>query len=138
MTGAEPIEIARWNLRHHARFYDEFHRTYRLWLFLNPVELLIAVGLPSAVWCAVGLCAPRTVPLSVWSTLLVLVLVNLTGRNMGEVERLWMLFMPPLLVAAGHGCNRLGSRPAALAASVGLLGLQTLALQSMIQVVYPV
>jgi len=137
-TGADPFEIARWNLRHHARFYDEYPRTYRLWLFLNPVELVIALGLPSAVWCVVGLFAPRTVPRSAWATLLVLVLVNLTGRNMGEVARLWMLFMPPLLVAAGHGCSRLGPRPAALAASAVLLGLQTLALQSMIQVVYPV
>jgi methylthioxylose transferase len=49
-----------------------------------------------------------------------------------------MLFMPPLLVAAGRGCSRLGCRPAALAATAALLGLQTLALQSMIQVVYPV
>ncbi len=138
ITGADPVEIGRWNLRHHARFYDEYPRTYRLWLVLNPLELLIALGLPSAVWCAVGLLAPRTVPLSVWATLLVLVLVNLTGRNMGEVARLWMLFMPPLLVAAGHGCSRLGCRPAELAASVALLGLQTLALQSMIQGVYPV
>jgi len=137
-TGAEPIEIARWNLRHHARFYDEYPRTYRLWLFVNPIELVIALGLPSAVWCAAGLLAPRTVPAPVWSTLLVLALVNLTGRNMGEVARLWMLFMPPLLVAAGHGCSRFGSRPAALAATAALLGLQTLALQSMIQVVYPV
>jgi len=138
LTGAEPIEIARWNLRHHARFYDEYPRTYRRWVLLNPIELVIALGLPSAVWCALGLLAPRAVPLSVWATLLVLVLVNLSGRNMGEVARLWMLFMPPLLVAAGQGCNRLGCRPAALAASAGLLGVQTLALQSMIQVVYPV
>jgi hypothetical protein len=138
MTGANPIEIARWNLRHHARFYDEYPRTYQLWLVLNPLELVIALGLPSAVWCAVGLLAPRAVPLSVWANLLVLVLVNLTGRNMGEVARLWMLFMPPLLVAAGYGCSRLGCRTADLAATIALLGLQTLALQSMIQVVYPV
>ena len=45
----------------------------------------------------VGLLAPRTVPASVWATLFVLVLVNLTGRNMGEVARLWMLFTPPFL-----------------------------------------
>ena len=73
-----------------------------------------------------------------WSTLVVLVLMNLIGRNLGEVARLWMLFMPLLLVAAGHGCNRLGAGSAPLAASIALLGLQTLALQSMIQVVYPV
>jgi hypothetical protein len=137
-TGADPIEIARWNLWHHARFYDEFPRTYWIWLLVNPIEMVVALGLPCAVWCALGLLAPRSVPASVWSTLLVLLLVNLTGRNMGEVARLWMLLMPPLLLAAGLGVNRVAPRPAALGGSVGLLGLQTLGLQSMIQVVYPV
>jgi hypothetical protein len=105
---------------------------------LNPIELAIALGLPSAVWCLIGLLAQRGVPVHVWATLAVLALVNLTGRNMGEVARLWLFFMPPLLVAAGHGCTRTGSAPALLAATVALLGLQTLELQSMIQVVYPV
>ncbi len=138
VTGADPFVVWRWNLHHHARFYDEYPRTYWLWLWANPIELAIAIGLPTIVWCAAGLLAPRTVPLSVWATLLVLILVNLTGRNMGEVARLWMLFTPPFLVAAGHGLNRLGGGPITLAASTALVGLQTLALQSLIQVVYPV
>jgi methylthioxylose transferase len=137
-TGADPLIIASWNLHHHARFYDEYPRTYRLWLLANPIETAIAIGLPSVVWCTLGLFAARSVPISVWSTLLVLVLTNLIGRNLGEVARLWMLYMPFLLVAAGHGCNRLGAGATPLAASIVLLGLQTLALQSMIQVVYPV
>ncbi len=137
-TGADPLIIASWNLHHHARFYDEYPRTYRLWLLVNPIETAIAHRSPvgrlvrSSVWSA------GSVPISVWSTLVVLVLMNLIGRNLGEVARLWMLFMPLLLVAAGHGCNRLGAGSAPLAASIVLLGLQTLALQSMIQVVYPV
>ncbi len=138
LTGANPLVIASWNLHHHARFYLEYPRTYRLWLFVNPVELLIALGLPATVWCAAGLLAPRSLPTSLWATILVLVLVNLTGRNLGEVARLWMLFMPPLLLAAGHGCTRLNAPPAALGVSAALLGLQTLALQSYLQVVYPV
>ena len=138
VTGADPFVVWRWNLHHHARFYDEYPRTYWLWLWANPVELAIAIGLPTIVWCAAGLIAPRTVPRSFWATLLVLILVNLTGRNMGEVARLWMLFMPPFLVAAGNGLNRLGGGPITLAASTALVGLQTLALQSLIQVVYPV
>jgi hypothetical protein len=137
-TGANPVEIARWNLRHHARFYVEYPRTFRLWLLVNPIELMIALGLPSVVWCGFGLLAPRCVPSSVWCTLLVLLLLNLVGRNLGEVARLWMLFMPPLLILAGQGCNRLETRPAAFSASTALVGVQTLALQSMIQVVYPV
>jgi hypothetical protein len=137
-TRANPFVIASWNLHHHARFYSEYPRTYLLWLWVNPLELCLALGLPSAIWCLCGLFNPRTVPSFVWSTLFVLALVNLTGRNMGEVARLWMLFMPPLLVAAGHGCSRVGAGSVALAVTAGLLGAQTLALQSMIQVVYPV
>ena len=137
-VGANPFVIGWWNLHHHARFYDEYPRTYRLWLFVNPVELAIALGLPAVVWCASSALTPRRLPLSVWSTLLVLVLTNLTGRNMGEVARLWMLYMPPLLVGAGYGFERWVSKPAPLGVSTALLGLQTLALQSMIQVVYPV
>ena len=138
VMGANPFVISSWNLYHHARFYDEYPRSYRLWLVVNPVELAIAIGLPSVVWCLVALVAPRGLPLSVWSTLLVLTLTNLTGRNMGEVARLWMLYMPPLLVAAGYSFDRWVRKPAPLAATTSLLGLQTLALQSLIQVVYPV
>jgi hypothetical protein len=137
-TGADPFVVWSWNLHHHARFYVEYPRTYSLWLWINPIELTIAVGLPTMVWCLAGWLAPRTVPRSVWATLIVLLLVNLTGRNMGEVARLWMLFTPPFLVAAGQSLHRLGGGPLALATSTALLGFQTLALQSMIQVVYPV
>jgi hypothetical protein len=49
-----------------------------------------------------------------------------------------MLLMPPILVAAGAGMDRLGVRPAAAGASIAFIGVQTLALQAMIQVVYPV
>jgi methylthioxylose transferase len=138
ITGANPFEIARWNLRNHARFYVEYPRTYRLWLMVNPIELLIALGIPSAVWCAVGLLDVRRVPTPVWATLLVVLLLNLVGRNLGEVARLWMMFMPGLLLAAGIGVTKLGTRPGILAVTVALLGAQTLALQAMIQVVYPV
>ncbi len=139
-VGANPFVIGMWNLHHHARFYDEYPRTYHLWLLANPVELAIAIGLPSAVWCLLGVMSPRKVPLFFWAALLVLALVDLTGRNMGEVARLWMLFMPPLLASAGSACTRLAPAGATLAlgGSIALLGLQTLGLQMMIQVVYPV
>jgi hypothetical protein len=137
-TRANPLVIASWNLHHHARFYLEYPRNYWLWLLVNPVELVIALGLPAAAWCGIGLLAPRSLPVSFWATILVLLLVNLTGRNLGEVARLWLLFMPPLLLAAGHAINRHGTPSAALGVSAALLGIQTLTLQAFIQVVYPV
>jgi hypothetical protein len=137
-TGANPFVVWSWNLHHHARFYDEYPRTYSLWLWANAIELAIAIGLPTVVVACVGLLAPRNVPRVVWCTLLTLALVDLTGRNMGEVARLWMLFTPPFLIAAARGLERLGGGPVTLAISCALAGLQTLALQAMIQVVYPV
>jgi hypothetical protein len=137
VTGANPFVVWSWNLHHHARFYDEYPRTYSLWLWVNAIELAVAVGLPTIVWSFIGLVAPRTVSRVVWCTLFVLVLVDLTGRNMGEVARLWMLFTPPFLIAAARGLERLGGGPVTLATSCALAGLQTLALQAMIQVVYP-
>jgi methylthioxylose transferase len=138
VLGANPFVIGWWNLHHHARFYDEYPRTYGLWFVVNPLELAIALGLPAVVWCISGLFSPRGMPASIWATLLVLALTNLTGRNMGEVARLWMLYMPPLLLGAGYGFVRESSRGAPLGVSAVLLGLQTLTLQSMIQVVYPI
>jgi hypothetical protein len=138
VTAANPFIIGAWNLKHHAQFYVEYPRSYLLWLWVNPLETAIALGLPAVIWCVVGFVTPRTATVPAWSTLLVLVLINLTGRNMGEVARLWMLFMPPLLVAAGAAMVRLEANPRHLGASISLLGAQTLALESMIQVVYPV
>jgi methylthioxylose transferase len=68
----------------------------------------------------------------------VILALNIVGRNMGEVARLWLLFMPPLLPAAAVGLTRIGGGTVALAITTALLGLQTLVLQTQIQVVYPV
>ncbi len=138
VTGADPITVWTWNLKNHARFYVEYPRTYLAWLVVNPIELAIALGLPATVWCLVGLRSPRCVPRIAWATIGVLFLLNLVGRNMGEVARLWMLFLPPLLTAAGAGLASLEGGPRVLAISAGMVGFQTLALQAMIQVVYPV
>jgi len=138
LTTANPFVIMTWNLKHHADFYVEYPRSYLRWLWVNPLETAIALGIPTAIWCMVGLLAPRTIPVPAFATLIVFVLINLAGRNLGEVARLWMLFMPPLLLAAGAGMSRLGARASALGATTAMLGVETLALQAMIQVVYPV
>jgi hypothetical protein len=138
-TTANPFVVWNWNLKHHADFYLEFPRTYLLWLLVNPIELAVAVGLPTAVWCLVGYVGDRGyVPRAGWCALGVLVLVHLSGRNMGEVARLWMLFLPPLLTAAGVGLTRMGGGPWTVFATTMLVAIQTLAFQAMIQVVYPI
>lgn len=143
-TGSNPFVTWWWNQHHHARFYDEFPRTYWMWFIENPIESAIALGIPSTVWCLIGFGAvgrgrPEVSPArSAWATLAVLVILNILGRNLGEVGRLWQPFLPPLLIAASAGLLRLHAGPRTLSASVALLGLQTIILQTAIQVVYPV
>ena len=144
LTGSNPFVIWWWNQHHHARFYDEFPRTYWKWFLANAVEMAIVVGVPTTLWCFVGYgykvrefieLSPTR---SSWLTLIILVVLNVVGRNLGEVARLWQPFMPPLLIAASAGLLRLGGGPKTLGASLTLLGIQTIVLQTAIQVVYPV
>ncbi len=135
VSGADPFVIWRWNLANHARFYATYPRSHAAWALVAPLDLAAGLGLPAACWVVAGF-ASRKAPRGAWAALAVLVLLDLSGRNRGEVARLWLPFMPLLLPAAGAGFARLGAGPGSLAATVGLLGVQVLMLQAMIQVVY--
>ena len=137
-TGADPFVIWWWNQRNHARFYVEYHRTYALWLLVNPVELALALGIPATVWAVVGFASVRSVPRVAWATLAVLIFLTASGRSLSEVARLWLPLMPPLLTAAGHGLAQVGAGPRTLAVAVATLGAETLLLEATIQVVYPI
>ena len=137
ITGANPFVVWWWNGRNHARFYEEYARSYPAWVVANPIELTLALGLAASTWALIGLLAPRRAPRAAWAALAVLLVLNFSGRNLSEVARLWLPFMPPLLTATGPGLARLGGGPKTLAASVMLQGAQTLILQAAIQVVYP-
>lgn len=138
VTKADPFLIWWWNQRHHARFYVEYPRSYRVWVLANPVELAVALGLPVSLWGLIGLGRPGAIPRVSLGTAAVLLLLTLSGKNLSEVARLWLPFMPALVVAAGAAMERAEAGPKTLAATVALLGLQTLALEAAIQVVYPV
>ena len=135
MAGANPFAIWRSNAENHARFYEQYHRSYWAWVAENPVELAIALGLPTAAWALAGL---RSAPGICRATIGVLILLTVSGKNLSEVGRLWLPLMPPLLLIAGAGYERLGARPVGVAATIALLGIQTLILEAFIQVVYPV
>ena len=96
--------IWRWNFQNHALFYDHNVRTFWKWLLVNPIELILAAGAPLAVLAAAGvihsLRARRHLPfvvalMGIWG------LLWLSGKNMGEAARLWIVLMPWLAVAAG-------------------------------------
>ena len=135
-SGANPFAIWWINAANHARFYVDNPRSYLAWVVANPIELAVALGLPTAI-AATTAFARGSAPRSAWAVLIVLALLNFSGKNLSEVARLWMMFMPGLCVAAAQGLGRFEARPRDIGFLVALLGLQTLVLQSTIQVVYP-
>ncbi|MDB5350945.1 MAG: hypothetical protein JWN86_2192 [Planctomycetota bacterium] len=135
-SGSNPLVVWWWNQKNHARFYLEYRRSYLPWVAANLVELVIALGLPAAVFAMVGFTG-RSTPRSAWAALVVLAILNFSGKNLSEVARLWLPFLPALLVAAAAGLERVAAGPRTLAAVLVLIGLQTLALEATVQVVYP-
>ena len=102
------VAVWSWNYRNHAGFYDQNVRTYSKWLFENPVELAFAVGLPIFILTSIALAkhirefinrrftkqgALAIACLFVWG------LLWLSGKNMGEAARLWIVVQPWLLLS---------------------------------------
>lgn len=121
------LSIWSWNLSNHALFYDHNVRTWWKWLLVNPIELTLAVGVPIIALVKAGswrllreprrLLASPVVPITV-----VLTLLWLSGKNMGEAARLWILLMPWLAASTANafgtpalpGMDAATSEPAAL------------------------
>jgi hypothetical protein len=121
--------------RIHATFYDLGQigatRTYWPWIAFNLAEFAVAAGIPlmlAAMAGTVWLCGRRTqTPVSAasestdaerspesyvrdfgavaawWFTVLAL---DLSGKNLGEIARLWMFLMPLAAVAAAAAIER--------------------------------
>ena len=139
VTLANPFSIWWTNQEHHARFYQGYPRSRLAWSWVNLVESTVAIGLASAVWAVAGLRRPaRAIPTASWATLAVLATLTASGRSLSEVARLWLPMYPAILLLSATAWERTGAGPSSLAWSVGLVGCQTLLLQCMIQVVYPV
>jgi hypothetical protein len=132
---ANPFAIWWVNQQNHARFYVEYPRRYLAWIVENPVELAVALGLPFVALILAGL---RRAPLVSWVTLALLLALTVSGKNLSEVARLWLPFMPALLLPIGTRSNRESTEPWQLGATLLLTAIQTLVLQSAIQLVYPV
>lgn len=137
-TSANPWVVWWWNQKNHGRFYVEYPRSYRAWLLANPVELAVGIGLPATTWAGIAWFGPREAPRVSLAAVGTLVLLTIGGRNLSEVARLWLPIMPALLVASGAAMERIGGGPKAVGLTVALTAAQTLGLQAMIQVVYPI
>ncbi len=102
------LNVWWWNLQNHALFYDHNPRTWGAWLLVNPLELAFAVGLPIAGAAGLGVVQvlrhrnwrdPATS--GTWAALLVWGILWISGKNMGEAARLWILLMPWVVLSVG-------------------------------------
>jgi hypothetical protein len=90
------------NFRNHAAFYGQSPRTWWKWLLVNPIEFAVAAGMPLAI-LAIWSCGPQLRLVSmrparhVQAFLTTMGLLWLSGKNMGEAARLWIIFMPLLV-----------------------------------------
>lgn len=98
------------NYHNHARFYEQFPRTWWKWLLVNPLELTVAIGAPVIVLAVSGLLSLRqfswrhrsaVIGVAVWTVLW------LSGKNSGEAARLWIFLMPWWCWLAGLAFERL-------------------------------
>lgn len=96
------LRVWAWNFHNHAGFYSQFTRTYWKWLVVNPIEFAVAAGAPLAVlaawsiWRQWRISNERTAGY-VWGALATMGLLWLSGKNMGEAARLWIVLMPFLV-----------------------------------------
>jgi hypothetical protein len=110
------LGVWNWNYHNHAGFYRENVRTYWKWLFANPIEFAFALGAPLALAAVLGFWSQlragwrRRAAGPAWCLTAVWALLWLSGKNMGEAARLWLIVMPwPVWLAAG--CLAAPSKP---------------------------
>ncbi len=110
------INVWQWNLANHALFYDHNPRTWWAWLLESPWELAFSVGLPVSAVALHSLW--RLKQSSQWATeraslslafIAVWGLLWLSGKNMGEAARLWLLLMPWVVMMTSTTIEQLRS-----------------------------
>jgi len=111
------VAIWRYNLAEHGAFYLANPRTYESWLWINPLEFAVAMGVPVTVfaaWRVAGelrrFLAGNSFDALALSWAGILAALNLSGLNMGEVARLWLPFMPFGGVLAAQAVRELEPR----------------------------
>lgn len=100
---------------HRALTWEGFGRSYSTWIGLNVVEFVCFLGFPGFV--ALGLATGGAVRRRLRGLgdaeliglvgVCVLLALDLSGSVRGEVARVWMFLMPPLILWAGHRLRRM-------------------------------
>jgi hypothetical protein len=116
------------NLGKNSQFNDLYQRTWWPWVAVNLLELALAMGLSASLLLLArggaglrGLVRRGPIDALLASWLLIVLLLNFAGVNLGEVARLWLFLMPlGAALAAESLIDPARPRPA-LAASFVLL-----------------
>jgi hypothetical protein len=107
-----------------AAFNTTVHRPYGIWVGANIVEFAFAIGLCQAlIFCGVFADAVRRIATSIRALSIpivalslglagVLLAVDLSGVNRGEVTRLWIFLGCFFQIPVAYACTRLQSRTA--------------------------
>ena len=108
--------------RGHQQYHQDFSQKYGIWVWLNLCHLLLFMGAPAAAsWLAacfrecrglIGGSGFRNIDPFFWGATGVLLLLNFSGKNLGEVPRLWLFFMPALYLVSERVLSRERDRPA--------------------------
>jgi hypothetical protein len=130
------IEVWRINLAKHAGFYEAMPRSYLPWIEIDPMEFAVVSGPGLFLLAMIHVIArggKRNAPavdriLVVW--LILLIMLDLSGRNRSEVARLWLFLVPMVMVGAGRALGNLGERR-----TLGLLPATGLAFSAILSLV---
>lgn len=122
-TGVDLANVWALNIKNHAGFYDQFHRTRWKWMLINPLELTMSVGAPIMILALAGVFRSRKHIVAGWrrgsirpvlfqAAIATWLLLWLSGKNNGEAARLWLFLMPWVLwVASGALTGRGATQP---------------------------
>ena len=136
LGGYDAVEVWVTALRKHSEFGTQFHRTYWKWLLVNPLEFWAFFGIPAGgmvLWRLAGAGnragvrgLGRDVPLL--SLVALLLVLNLSGKNLGEVARLWMFLMPFAALGAREVLRKVGVEMVAVLAAAQVIQIVALKL----------
>lgn len=82
-------------------YAESLARVRPYWYFLVADLAALAIALGPAIWVALARQRGRVALLVTGGAMLAVVVADVSGLSKGEVERIWLPFMPWLMVAAG-------------------------------------
>lgn len=138
LFGYDVYGVWRICLSQHASFAVLFPRSYVSWMLFNPVEFVLFTGVAvGGLWIGSAVRDARrwwgrrrrgALSVLPWALIGVLAVLNLSGKNLGEVSRLWMFLMPFATVPAAGLLEELdGKRGWAAACMVAAAAVQLVA-----------